>query len=66
MKKFATQILTRNIPYCDEKIIQDYINRARSLSPEERLRCMGEIRRFLYEHMTPEGRRIYEKMRHKG
>lgn len=49
----------------NEKIIRDYINRARSLSPEERLRYMGEIRKFLYEYMTPEGRRIYKKMGYK-
>ena len=43
------------------KEILDYLERASRLSPAQRLKCMGEMRDFLYKNMTPEGWKLFEK-----
>lgn len=40
----------------DQKKIDDYIERCRRLTPEEKLKKMGEMREFFFKYMTPEGR----------
>ncbi len=53
-----------DFPSYDERSeLRDYLNRCKKLSPQDRLQRMGELRDFIMNHMTPEGRSFYEKFR---
>lgn len=47
----------------DDADLMDYIERCLKLTPEERLRRMGEMREFFFKHMSPEGRAYLLKTR---
>ena len=46
--------------------IRAYIARFKDYTPEQILKCLGDMRDFLYDNMTPEGRIFFERTRHGG
>ena len=55
-----------SLSYDERKELRDYLDRCKYLDPEARLCYMGELRDFLYEHMTPEGRKFFQRIRTEG
>lgn len=43
--------------------LDDYLDRCSKLTPEERLRKLGELRDFFLKHMTPEGKKAFWESR---
>ena len=43
--------------------IREYLRRFESMSAEDRLRVMGQLRDFFYRNMPPEGRKFFEGQR---
>jgi len=44
--------------------IRAYIARFKDYAPEQILQMLGEMRDFIYDNMTPEGRKFFERTRH--
>lgn len=47
-------------PTAQDREIREYIRKYESMSPREILQHMGRLRDFIYNNMTPEGRRHIE------
>ncbi len=46
--------------------LDEYIARFQKCNPDQILQYLGEMRDFLYDAMTPEGRVFFERTRHGG
>lgn len=47
----------------DSSEVKKYIRYWETRSPEDILKCLEELRNFIYNNMTPEGREYFHKIR---